>query len=253
MLNLSAALLLVAAVFPTLALAQDLSADLSGATARQEGFASLVGQGNAVRLTALTNGIGTPTRAVIRRGGADVVELDAEFNFGLATGTTSGGPVAAILADPASYQLRVEGPDGVIEGPIVGVASAAGVIVDPLRRNFGNVPVAPDLRHQHRRPALPRHPGGHLRAQPRPVPDPRRRVLRHEPGAEPEVHRHIPLRARRRRPPEGSSGGALERPRSPRDPRATAGRRRLDNRQGDPSGVGARGSAARPFLVLVIA
>lgn len=141
MLNLSAALLLVAAVFPTLALAQDLSADLSGATARQEGFASLVGQGNAVRLTALTNGIGTPTRAVIRRGGADVVELDAEFNFGLATGTTSGGPVAAILADPASYQLRVEGPDGVIEGPIVGVASAAGVIVDPLRRNFGNVPV----------------------------------------------------------------------------------------------------------------
>lgn len=135
------AALLVLAAFPTLAAAADLSADLAGDNAAQGGFASLVADGNSISFTALTNGIGTPTRAVIRRGGNDVVDLNATFDFGVATGTTNSGEAGSIVASPGSYVLLVEGPDGVVQGPLAGVAGAPGITVDPLRRNFGNVTV----------------------------------------------------------------------------------------------------------------
>lgn len=141
LVSIPAALLLLAAVLPGLAAAVDLSANLDGDSPRQEGFASVVAEGNSLRFTVLTNGIGTPTRAVIRRGGTDVVELGGTFNFGTVNGVATSGEVTAILASPASYVLQVEGPDGTVAGPLAGVAAEPGIKVDPLRRNFGNVAV----------------------------------------------------------------------------------------------------------------
>jgi len=119
-----------------------LSADLSGGSAQQEGFASLVANGGTLAFNILTNGIGTPTRAAIRRAGADVVDLGADFTFGVASGSVTSGQVAAILNNPGSHTLLVEGPDGSLSGPLTQVAAtAAGVNADPLRRNFGDVAV----------------------------------------------------------------------------------------------------------------
>lgn len=125
---------------PGVAMAAKWSADLDGADARQEGFASInTTHAGTIVYTIMANGIGVPTRAAIRRGGSDLVDLGAEFNFSAATGTLVTGLNLSGLVN-ANLTLRIEGPNGTLEGPISLIAGA-DANVNTLQRNFGGVAV----------------------------------------------------------------------------------------------------------------
>ena len=135
--SILAGLLLV----PSVATAAKGSAELSGETARQEGFASIVTtDGGEVTYSILTNGIGVPTRAVILVGAAERVDLEAEFEFGAATSTVATQANLRSLLNANNVRLRVEGPDGTIEGPLTFIPGA-DANVNNVQRNYGDVAI----------------------------------------------------------------------------------------------------------------
>lgn len=128
------------ALVPSVATAAKWSSDLSGESPRQEGFASITTTASGdVTYSIMTNGIGVPTRAVILVDGAEAVDLNAEFEFGAASSTVSTRTNLSNLVR-STVALRVEGPDGTIEGP-VDLIRGPDVNVNAPQRNFGEVAV----------------------------------------------------------------------------------------------------------------
>jgi len=119
-----AVILAALALSPAVATANDLSANLTGAG---QGFASLQASGTTISYGIVTNGIGTPTRAVILQGAAEFIDLQATFSAGSAFGTvaTSAANIAALNADTSSYTLRVEG-SGNVQGDLVNNGATSG-------------------------------------------------------------------------------------------------------------------------------
>lgn len=123
---------------PGLALGAEYSGDLEGATPRQEGFASVVAtNAGTITFTIATNGIGVPTSATVWQDGSLLVDLEAEFFGGTATGTLASG---LDLSGVGNLLLRVEGPDGTVEAPLV-LLPGADINATPLQRDFGEVAV----------------------------------------------------------------------------------------------------------------
>lgn len=116
------ALLLLA---PAVALADDLSATLTGTG---QGLASLVTGNNRIDYTLFVAGIGTPARATVRQGETVVVDLGASFAAGAASGRVSNvADLAAIIANPRNYTVRVEGSGGVASGVLANASTGGGV------------------------------------------------------------------------------------------------------------------------------
>jgi hypothetical protein len=106
--------------------ADDFSAQLAG-SGDDQGFAALRIVGTEIEFGILTGGIGTPTGAQLLQGANVLVNLNATFNFGSATGSvTSAADLAAITASPGNYSIRVEGPAGVIQGPLALAGTGGG-------------------------------------------------------------------------------------------------------------------------------
>lgn len=111
------ALLAALLLLPSTAMADDLSATLSG---DGQGLAVLVTDGGQIAFTILTNGIGTPTGAQILRGTAVFLDLGADFSNSSATGSVnaSGAQIADLNDNTDSFTLAVEGPGGLLTGPL---------------------------------------------------------------------------------------------------------------------------------------
>lgn len=112
---------------PAVAAADELSATLTG---NGQGFASIETGSGEVTYGIVTSGIGAVTSASLRQGGAVVVDLDVDQ--GSATGGSVFGTVstaanlAAINANPQSFDLFVEGQSGSVSGSLVKAASGGG-------------------------------------------------------------------------------------------------------------------------------
>lgn len=137
LVSVLAVLLLV----PSVAMAAKWSSELAGATARQEGFASITTtDAGELTYTIMVNGIGVPNRAVILVGGSETVDLEADFAFGAASSTLTTQANLRGLINANNVTLRVEGPDGTIEGP-VDLLAGADINVNALQRQYGDVPI----------------------------------------------------------------------------------------------------------------
>src|SRR5688572_1050696 len=95
-----------------------LSADLAGAGG--EGFASLTTEAGAITYTILTADVGTPTGAAILQGGASVLDLQADFQFGAAAGsvTAAGALITQIENNASAYTLVVQTAGGTLTGTL---------------------------------------------------------------------------------------------------------------------------------------
>lgn len=111
-------ILAVLALFPAMAVADDLSANF---TSGGQGFASLQTSGTTISYGIIVGGIGNPTGAQILQGGNVFVDLNANFSNGSANGTatTSSANIAALNANTGNYTLRVQGSGGTATGTLV--------------------------------------------------------------------------------------------------------------------------------------
>lgn len=126
-------------LIPALAMAAEWSVDLGGDSG--QGFGSVVTTfGGQITFNVLTNGIGVPTRAVVLRGANELADLGAEFNFGAATGMVETGADLSGLVNATNLTLRIEGPNGNIEGPLV-LIPGADITTDRVQQNFGDIAV----------------------------------------------------------------------------------------------------------------
>ena len=117
---LLAALLIV----PAMATAGNFSANLDGGG--DQGFASIVTSGNQVTYSILTNGLGTPTEAVILQGNTVFLDFQANFANGSASGSVMAANAGSIDTNPGAFSLRVSGPDGEIEGDLEDAGAGGG-------------------------------------------------------------------------------------------------------------------------------
>lgn len=118
-------LVLVAALVPAAASADDVSATLTGGG---QGIAAIQTGNGQVAYSIITNGIGTPNAAAILRGGSVFVDLQASFNAGSAAGTVNtNADLSAIEANASQFSVRVSGPGGTVQGPL----ARAGEGVEP--------------------------------------------------------------------------------------------------------------------------
>lgn len=105
------------ALIPALAMADDLSANLSG----QGGFASLQTTGASIDYGIIVAGGINPTGAQILQGGNVFIDLGANFTGGSAQGsaTTSSTNITALNGSTGNFTLRVVGTGGTITGQLV--------------------------------------------------------------------------------------------------------------------------------------
>jgi hypothetical protein len=103
-----------------------LSADLAGAGG--EGFASLVTDGDQISYTILTSGVGTPSGAAINQGGAQVFDLQADFDFGAAAGSVaaSAALITQIENNTSAYTLVVQTAQGNLTGTLQNAGDSGG-------------------------------------------------------------------------------------------------------------------------------
>ncbi len=106
------------ALLPAVAMADDLSANLSGGGG--QGFASLQTSGSSIAFGILVGGIGNPTGAQILQGNNVFINLNATFSDGVATGTatTSAENINALNANTGNFSLRVQGSGGSTQGAL---------------------------------------------------------------------------------------------------------------------------------------
>ncbi len=111
------------ALVPTMAAADDLSANLSGSC---QGFASLVTSGSTISYGIVTDHP-NPNSAVVASGGS-MVNLSASFDGGSSAGTVTAasGIIAAMNANPGSFTLTVTGPAGACDGSLVNNGETTG-------------------------------------------------------------------------------------------------------------------------------
>lgn len=118
-------LVLMAALVPMAASADDLSATLTG---DGQGIAAIVTGNGQISYSIVTAGIGTPTSAVILQGGSVFVDLGASFSAGSAAGTIStNADLSALESNTAGFSVRVSGPGGTVQGGL----QSAGPGVEP--------------------------------------------------------------------------------------------------------------------------
>ena len=103
-----------------------LSADLAGAGG--EGFASLVTAGGQISYTILTSNVGTPTGAFINQGGTQVVDLQADFDFGTAAGSAAAAAalITQIENNTSAYTLVVATAGGNLTGTLQNAGDSGG-------------------------------------------------------------------------------------------------------------------------------
>jgi hypothetical protein len=103
-----------------------LSADLEGAGG--EGFASLVTGAGVVDYSILTAGVGTPIGATIRQGGATVLDLEADFQFGSTAGSVAADAalITQLENNPSSYTVVVETAGGDLTGTLQNAGESGG-------------------------------------------------------------------------------------------------------------------------------
>jgi Calx-beta domain len=141
---------IVAALLAVLAVpasADFLSADLEGAGG--EGFASLTTGNGTIDYSILTSGVGTPLGAVITQGGAQVLDLAADFQFGVAGGsvTAAAALITQLENNTTSYTLVVQTAGGNLSGTLQNAGDSGGGGPGPtpqpgvLRFTIGSVTV----------------------------------------------------------------------------------------------------------------
>jgi hypothetical protein len=103
-----------------------LSADLAGAGG--EGIASLTTEAAQVTYTILTSDVGTPTGAVIMQGGATVLDLQADFEFGAAAGSVAaaGALITLLENNTSAYTLVVQTAGGNLSGTLQNAGDSGG-------------------------------------------------------------------------------------------------------------------------------
>ena len=104
------------ALLPAAAMADDLSANLSGGGG--QGFASLQTSGSSISFGIVVGGIGNPTGAQILQGNNVFINLNASFSDGVATGTANASAenINALNANTGNFSLRVQGSGGSTQG-----------------------------------------------------------------------------------------------------------------------------------------
>lgn len=136
-------ILIAAMLLPLTAVAQTYTASLSGdnvvggGAADGAGLAVVTFNGADVSYTILVSGTDSPTAAHIHEGaagldGSVVIDLNASFTAGTATGTVSASAaaVSAILSNPAGYYVNVHTgtlPGGAVRGQLEGEGGGTGV------------------------------------------------------------------------------------------------------------------------------
>ena len=102
-------ILAVLALVPAMAMADDLSANLSGGGG--QGFASIQTSGSSVSFGIIVNGNFNPTNAAILQGGNVFLNLTSNFTNGTAVGTVSATSeqVNSLNNNTGNFTLRVQG------------------------------------------------------------------------------------------------------------------------------------------------
>ena len=139
---------------PSLALAQSLSATLTGGTeipgpgdADGSGVATVTFAGTTVSYTLLVNNIAAPTAAHIHRGTAGVsgnvvIDFAPTFTGGLASGSVTADAelIAEILSEPAGFYVNIHNADfasGAVRGQLGSGAAASEAYFPVISRADG--------------------------------------------------------------------------------------------------------------------
>lgn len=122
-------LLGVLLLVPAVALADDLSATLSGTG---QGLAVLQTGNGQISYTIITSGLGTPTSAVVLQGNNPVLDLGATFSNGTAFGTVNAdnGLISDMETNTGNYSVRVTSQFGNATGTLAN-AGDGGTIEPP--------------------------------------------------------------------------------------------------------------------------
>ena len=98
------------------------------AGAAGEGFASLVTGGGQISYTILTSNVGTPTGAFINQGGTQVLDLQADFDFGTAAGSVAAAAdlITQLESNTSAYTLVVATAGGNVTGTLQNAGDSGG-------------------------------------------------------------------------------------------------------------------------------